>query len=97
MFATRLAFLIFNLAALMLNGAALMQYLGHYTIDRNLIPAVLVFDIIAFPIISWGAYKIGEMVEEQYRKDKQSERLAVAAAASEANAQKLNEKLIPKN
>lgn len=91
MFATRMAFLMLNLVALMLNGAALMQHLGQYAIDHNLIPAVLVFDIIAFPVISWGAYKMGEMVEEQYRKDKQSERLAVAAAASEANAQKLNE------
>ena len=91
MFPTRMAFLIFNLAALMLNGAALAQYLGQYTIDQNLIPAVLVFNIIAFPVVSWGAYKIGEIVEEQYRKDERIEQLAVAAAASKANSQKVND------
>ena len=91
MFPTRMAFLVFNLVALMLNGAALLQFLEQYTFDQNLIPTVLVFDIIAFPVVSWGAYKIGEMVEEQYRQDEQSERLATAAAASKANAQKISD------
>lgn len=95
MLATRMAFLVFNLVALVLNSAALVQFLGYYTFDQNLIPAVLVFDMVAFPVVSWGAYKIGEMAEEQYRKEEQSEKLAVAAAASEANAQKLRDAAPP--
>lgn len=59
----------FNVLAVMLNGLALLHFTGQINLAANLIPAVLVFDMIALPIVSWGAYRLGEMAEVEYVKE----------------------------
>lgn len=60
---------IFNILAVMLNGLALLQFLGQIEVADNLIPAVLVFDMIALPVVAWGAYVLGEMAEVENVKE----------------------------
>ncbi|MGI9524705.1 MAG: hypothetical protein ACR2PG_24000 [Hyphomicrobiaceae bacterium] len=55
--------------AILLNGLALLQFMGQINLAASLVPAVLVFNMIALPIATWGAYRLGEMAEVQHVKD----------------------------
>ena len=59
----------FSIVAVMLNAAALLQFMDQISLADNIIPAVLVFDMIALPVVAWGAYRLGEMAEVEHVRE----------------------------
>ena len=59
----------FSIVAVVLNAAALLQFMGQINLADTIIPAVLVFDMIALPIVAWGAYRLGEMAEVEHVRE----------------------------
>lgn len=86
MLASRALFVVLTLAAWLLNGGALMQHLSIATVIDGLIPATLIVNMIAAPLLLWAAYKSGELAEEAYRDRLRGETALAGAAAHERAA-----------
>lgn len=68
MLATRFAYLIYFLIVFVLNGWGLLAHLGIAPPLGLSIAMILAFNLFSAPIAVWGAYRIGELAEEEYRR-----------------------------
>lgn len=85
MLASRFTYTAIVSVVLVTNGWSLLQHVGAVSPMLGLLPSTLVLNLILVPLSIWGAYKFGQMTEEEYRR-KEQETAALGAAAAAARA-----------
>jgi hypothetical protein len=68
MLATRFAFLVYFLIVFVLNGGGLLAHLGVVPSLGLNMAVILACNLFSAPVAVWGAYRIGELAEEEYRR-----------------------------
>ena len=90
MLTTRAVFLVAVVCNLSINGLALLHSTNTFVTWNDLVPIVLVFNLVVWPVAIFAAYRMGGMTEEMYRSAERDAVLA-AAAAEQTARQKLAE------
>ncbi len=84
MLATRFTYLTLVAFTLVLNGWSLLYHMGAVSIGSGILQSTLIFNVIIVPLCVWGAYRVGQISEEEYRV-KEREAAARGAAATSAS------------
>lgn len=69
MLATRFLFLSVNLIFWLMNGWVLLQQLGFLPVTEGAVIGALLANLLIVPLLTWSAYRTGQLVEETYRED----------------------------
>jgi predicted permease len=87
MLASRITYTAIVSVVIVMNGWSLLQHVRAVGVMPALLPSTLVLNLILVPLSVWGAYKFGQMSEEEYRrKERETAALGAAAAAREKPA-----------
>jgi hypothetical protein len=70
MLATRGVFLAITGLVWALNGWALLQQFGILPSVPNMVPGLLVANMVIVPVVMWSAYRTGQLTEEAFRARK---------------------------
>lgn len=72
MLTTRVVYLVIIIVNMVINGLGLVQHLGYANIYDGMLPAALVFNLVAMPVLLFAWYRIGELAEEDYLRTQQA-------------------------
>jgi hypothetical protein len=84
MLPSRLIYLAAGAANAALNGLALLQLGGQVSVSASLAPAALLFNIVAWPVAIFVAYRVGELAEGEFRRSAASARPDQAAGPADS-------------
>lgn len=65
--ATRALFFSVNAILWILNGWVLLQHAGIFPLIAHSTVGALIANILVIPLLTWTAYRTGQLVEENYR------------------------------
>lgn len=68
MLATRVFFLVYFLIVFVMNGWGLLAQLGVVPMIGVSMAMIFAFNLLSAPVAVWGAYRMGELAEEEYRR-----------------------------
>lgn len=68
MLATRFTYIVLVLVVIFMNGWSLLDSWKILEVEPGFLQATLFLNVVIVPLCVWGAYRIGQMSEEEYRR-----------------------------
>ena len=87
MLATRFTYLALVLVALIMNGWSLLTIWNVLSFGSGIVQSTLLLNLIIVPLCIWGAYRIGQLSEEKFRREEAETIAALKSAAPKSDGQ----------